>query len=145
MRALTGRGSHGLSRTRSLLNSLIELPDLARTIQALPAPAFAALVRKVGVEDAGELVALATTEQLVHAFDEDLFVSDRAGERESLDVGRFVVWLEVLLEAGDEVAANRVADLEEDFVAHALAGVILVLEEEALRDRLDDGDEGWGH
>jgi hypothetical protein len=138
---LVKRGSQGLIRTRSLLNSLIELPDLARTIQALPAQTFASLVRKVGVEDAGELVALATTEQLVQAFDEDLFVSDRAGERESLDVGRFVVWLEVLLEAGDEVAADRVAELDEDFVAHALGGVILVIEEDALRERLDDGDE----
>lgn len=138
---LAKRGSHGLTRTRSLLNSIIELPDLARTIQALPAQTFAALVRKVGVEDAGEIVALATTEQLVQAFDEDLFVSDRAGERESLDVGRFVVWLEVLLEAGDEVAADRIAELDEDFVAHALGGVLLVLEEDALRDRLDDGDE----
>ena len=138
---LVKRGPHGLTRTRSLLNSLIELPDLARTIQALPAQTFASLVRKVGVEDAGELVALATTEQLVQAFDEDLFVSDRAGERESLDVGRFVVWLEVLLEAGDEVAADRGAELDEDFVAHALGGVILVIEEDALRERLDDGDE----
>lgn len=138
---LAKRGSHGLTRTRSLLNSIIELPDLARTIQALPAQTFAALVRKVGVEDAGEIVALATTEQLVQAFDEDLFVSDRAGERESLDVGRFVVWLEVLLEAGDEVAADRVAELDEDFVAHALGGVLLVLEQDALRDRLEDGDE----
>lgn len=138
---LTHRGSRGLTRTRSLLNSLIELPDLASTIQALPARTFAALVRKVGVEDAGELVAIATTEQLVQAFDEDLFVSERAGEREALDVGRFVVWLEVLLEAGDEVAADRVAELDEDFVAHALGGVLLVLDEDALRDRLDEGDE----
>lgn len=138
---LAKRRSHGLTRTRSLLNSLIELPDLARTIQALPAQTFASLVRKVGVEDAGELVALATTEQLVQAFDEDLFVSDHAGERESLDVGGFVVWLEVLLEAGDEVAADRVAEFDEDFVAHALGGVILVIEEDALRERLDDGDE----
>ena len=138
---LAERGPRGLTRTRSLLNSLVELPDLANTIRALPASIFAALVRKVGVEDAGELVALATTEQLVQAFDEDLFVSNRVGERESLDVGRFVVWLEVLLEAGDEVAADRVAELDEDFVAHALGGVALVLDEDALRNRLDEGDE----
>ncbi|MCL2178598.1 MAG: DUF6178 family protein [Cystobacterineae bacterium] len=138
---LAKRGSHGLTCPRSLLNSIIELPSFARTIQALPAQSFAALVRKVGIEDAGELVALATTEQLVQMFDEDLFVSDRAGERESLNVERFVVWLEVLFEAGDEVAANRIAELDEDFVAHALGGVLLVLEEDALRNRLDDGDE----
>jgi len=138
---VTKRGSSGLTKTRSLLNHLIELPDLARTIQSLPARTFAALVRKVGVEDAGELVALATTEQLVQAFDEDLFVSEGAGERESLDVGRFVTWLEVLLEAGDEVTADRIAELDEDFVAHALSGILLVLDEDALRERLDDSDE----
>lgn len=139
------RGPRGLSRTRALLNGLIELPDLAKTIQTLPARLFASLIRKVGLEDAGELVALATTEQLVHAFDEDLFVSVRIGERESLDVGRFVVWLEVLLEAGDGVAADRIAELDEDFVAHALGGVLLVIEEDALRERLDEGneDDAW--
>jgi len=138
---LRRRGAAELSRTRSLLNRLIELPELARTIQALPARTFSALVRRIGVEDAGEIVALATTEQLVQAFDEDLFVSDRAGERESLDVGRFVPWLEVLLEAGDEAAADRIAALDEDFVVHALSGILLVLDQEALRERLDVGDE----
>lgn len=83
---LAKRGPNGLTRRRSLLNSLIELPDLGSAIQAPPAQTFAALVRKVGIEDAGELVAFATTPQLVQAFDEDLFVSDRASERESPDV-----------------------------------------------------------
>lgn len=138
---LTKRGADRLTTARSLLNRLIELPDLASAIQALPGPTFAALVRKIGVEDAGELVALATTEQLVQAFDEDLFVNDRAGDRETFDVARFVAWLEVLLEAGDEVVADRMAALDEDFVAHALGGLLLVLDQDALRDRLDDGDE----
>lgn len=127
-----------LPTTRSLLESLIAMPDVEHRLQALPPSSFAALVRKVGVEDAGELVALATTEQLVQAFDEDLFVSEQAGEREVLDAGRFAVWLQVLLEAGDEVAANRIAQLDEDFVAHALSSSVLVLDEEALRQRLDE-------
>ena len=49
---------------RSLLSQLISAPDLVQTVRALPAPAFSALIRHVGVEDAGELVALATKEQL---------------------------------------------------------------------------------
>lgn len=126
--------------TRALLHRLIELPALAITIQALPAATFAALIREVGLEDAGELVALATTAQLVQAFDEDLFVNARAGEREALDPQRFVTWLEVLLEAGEVAAADRVAELDEAFVAHALAGLVLVFEDDALRERLDDGD-----
>ncbi len=138
---LSRQAAGSLAKTRSLLHSLIEVPDLAGTIRVLPAPIFATLIKSVGVEDAGELLAVATTEQLVAAFDEDLFVSDRAGGRERLDVDRFAVWLEVLLEAGDDVAAERVSELDEDFVAHALSGIVLVLDEEALRQRLDDGDE----
>lgn len=131
----------GLAQTRSLLNRLIEMPELAGTIQALPPRTFSTLIRRVGVEDAGELIGLATSEQLVQAFDEDLFGSDRPGERETFDASRFVVWLEVLLEAGEEVAANRIATLDEDFVAHALSKIVFVLDEEALRQSLEEGDE----
>ncbi len=123
---------------RSLLSQLISAPDLVQTVRALPAPAFSALIRHVGVEDAGELVALATKEQLVTAFDEDLFVNTRPGERETFDGARFAVWLEVLLEAGDEVAARRVADLSEDFVVQAISRLIVVLDHDALLGRMNE-------
>lgn len=125
----------------SLLSRLIDAPALVHTVRALPGPAFAALVRHVGLEDAGELVALATTEQLVAAFDEDLFSNVRPGERETLDPARFATWLEVLLEAGEAVAAARVAALSEDFVAHALSGLMVVLDHEALLARMGEGDD----
>jgi len=120
------------------------LPDLAQTIKSLPVEAFSALVRSIGLEDAGEIVALATTDQLVQAFDEDLFVSEKSGERERFDVKRFALWLEVLLEAGEELTADRISELDESFVAHALSGLILVLEEDALRERLDESGERQG-
>jgi hypothetical protein len=135
MKALT-RGA-----PRRLLARLIELPDLPEVVQALPLPEFAALVRKVGVEDSGELLALATTEQLVAAFDEDLFENTRPGEREAFDPERFVVWLEVLLEAGDAAVAARFVELSEDFVVRALTSLLLVLDEDALRIRMDEGDD----
>lgn len=133
----------GLKRgaPRALLARLIDTPDLPELVRALPLPAFAALVRKVGVEDAGEVVALATTEQLVAAFDEDLFANERPGEREAFDPERFVVWLEVLLEAGDAVAAARFAELSEDFVVRALTSLVIVLDEDALRTRMSEGDD----
>lgn len=129
----------GPARPAALLARLIDSPDLVQTVRALPPPTFSALVRHVGVEDAGELVALATTEQLVAAFDEDLFVNERPGQRETFDAGRFVAWLEVLLEAGDEVAARRVAELSPDFVVMALSSVVLVLDNDALLARLGEG------
>jgi len=124
---------------RSFLAQLIAAPDLVQTVRALPALAFSALIRHVGVEDAGELVALATTEQLVTAFDEDLFVNTRPGHRETFDVARFAVWLEVLLEAGDEVAAHRVSELSEDFVVQAISRLIVVLDHDALLSRMSEG------
>lgn len=130
-----------VSRPTALLALLIEAPDLVRRVRALPSQEFTALVREVGVETAGEIVAVATTEQIVAAFDEDLFVNAGPGERERFDPGRFVVWLEVLLEAGDEVAARRVADLSEDFVVQALSSLVLVLDQDALLARLGEG--GW--
>jgi hypothetical protein len=132
----------GLTRgvPRALLARLIDMPDLPAVVRELPPMAFAALVRKVGVEDAGEVVALATTEQLVAAFDEDLFKNDRPGERETFDPDRFIVWLEVLLEAGDGVAAARFAELSEELVVRALTSVLIVLDEEALRHRMSEDD-----
>lgn len=126
--------------TSTLLSRLIEQPELARTVQALPGPAFSALVRSVGVEDAGELLALATNQQLVDAFDEDLFTSDRPGDRETFDASRFVVWLEVLLEAGDAQAARRFAKLSFDFVVNALSSLVLVFDHDALLDRMAVAD-----
>ncbi|MCA9532087.1 MAG: hypothetical protein KC593_00350 [Myxococcales bacterium] len=126
---------------RSLLARLIQTPDLDRIVRDLPSADFAALVREIGVEDAGELVALASTEQLVAAFDEDLFVNARPGERETFSRRRFVAWLEVLLEAGDQVVARRVAGLSEDFVVHALSSLMLVFDHDQLRERISEDDD----
>ena len=120
----------------ALITRLIESPELVRAVRALPSQAFSMLVKHIGVEDAGEFVALATTEQLVAAFDEDLFHNDAPGERERFDRKRFVVWLEVLLEAGDDVAASRVCELSQDFVVLALSSILLVLDQEALFMRM---------
>jgi hypothetical protein len=125
----------------TLLDRLIQAPDLVRRVRELPAQTFSALVRQVGVEDAGEIVALATIDQLVAAFDEDLFINERPGEREVFDSRRFAIWLEVLLEAGDEVAAKRVAELSEDFVIGALSSLVLVLDNDALNARMSEGDQ----
>jgi hypothetical protein len=125
----------------TLLARLIESPDLVRTVRDLPAQTFSALVRHVGVGDAGEIVALATTEQIVAAFDEDLFANKKPGEREVFDADRFAVWLEVLLEAGDDVAVRRVAELSQDFVVRALSSLILVLDQDALRRQMSEDSE----
>ncbi len=125
---------------RTLLSRVIDSPELVRAVRALPVQAFSELVRQVGVEDAGELVALATVEQLLAAFDEDLFANSEPGEREVFDPRRFLTWLEVLLEAGEAQAAERMAALSEDFVVHAFSSAVLVLDCHALSARMQEDD-----
>lgn len=99
------------------------------------------LIAHVGLEDAGELVALATTEQLTQIFDEDLWHSPDAGHDERFDSERFLVWLSILLEAGDRVVAERLAELPQELVTLAFHRHVLVLTEDALRAELTADDD----
>jgi hypothetical protein len=114
------------------LSQLLEDPDLVPALRALPAPALRQVILRVGLEDAGELVALATLEQLREVFDEDLWQSARPGGDEDFDTARFVVWLEVLLEGGETFVADRLAELSEDFLVFAVSRLVRVLDVEVL-------------
>jgi hypothetical protein len=127
--------SSSLTRHRlggALLRGLLEDPELAPALRALPAPALRQVILRVGLEDAGELVALASLEQLREVFDEDLWRSARPGEDEAFDAARFVTWLEVLLEGGEAFVADRLAELSEDFLVFAVSRLVRVLDEEIL-------------
>lgn len=127
--------------SRKLLARLLEVPDLSKEVQALPAPLLGKLIEHVGLEDAGELVALATTEQLAGVFEQDLWRSERAGEDERFDAQRFVLWLEVMLEAGDRFVAERLAELPQDLVTLAFHRHLLVMSLDDLRAELTAGDD----
>lgn len=129
---------------RELLTRILDQPNLVAAIEALPAPALGKLINHVGLEDAGEIVALATTDQIRRIFDDDLWRSERPGKDEAFDADRFALWLEVMLEAGEEFAANRLADLPEDLVTLALGKQVLVINIEemavAMSNRQSDDD-----
>jgi len=127
--------------SQKLLARVLETPELSAQIQALPPPVLGKLIEHVGLEDAGELVALATTEQLAAIFDEDLWHSARLGEDERFDSERFLVWLEVLLEAGDAFVAERLAELPPDLVTLAFHRHLLVLSIDDLQAELTAGDD----
>ncbi|XXT21483.1 DUF6178 family protein [Sorangium sp. So ce429] len=120
------------TRPRHLVARLLEQPDLVHLVQGLEAPVLTKLIRHIGLEDAGEIVALATTEQLKGIFDEDLWRSERPGKDETFDADRFALWLEVMLEAGEAFAAQKIAELDEDFVTLALEKHILVIDIDRL-------------
>lgn len=121
--------------TQALLLRILEDPGLVAAVQALEPRSLARLIDHVGLEDAGELVALATAEQLERVFDEDLWRGDGPGREERFDAERFGLWLEILLEMGASRAAARIVEMDEDLVTLALSRELLVLDldEMALR------------
>jgi hypothetical protein len=125
----------------ALLARLLETPDLPRRIAALEPAALGRLIDRVGLEDAGELVAFATTEQIAHLFDEDLWTNERPGEEERFDGRRFGVWLEVMLESGDAALAQRLVELPEDLVTLAFHDRMHVLRVDELFARMSELEE----
>ena len=69
------------------------------------------VISAYGLEDCAELVAQATPAQLSHVFDLDLWRPERPGLDEQFDAERFGVWIEVLVEAGADLAADKLSQL----------------------------------
>lgn len=112
---------------RNLLTRVLDTPALVEAVQSLEPRVLGALVERVGVEDSGELVAMATTDQLLHLFDESLWKGG-GGAEERFDPARFGTWLEVMLEAGDAFVARRLTELPEDLVFLAFHTHLWVLD-----------------
>jgi hypothetical protein len=127
-----------------ILARMLEIPDLAEAVRELPAPALAKVIDAVGLEDAGEIVAFASPAQLAELFDEDLWRSERAGDDERFDGKRFLVWLDVMMEAGDAFVADRLANLPEDLVALALHQHLMVLNVDDMLAEVRAMDEQEG-
>lgn len=122
----------GSNRRTNLLAQLLEEPELVGIVRSLEPKVLCKLIDHVGLEDAGELVALATTEQLKGIFDTDLWRSERPGKDETFDGERFARWLEVMLEAGAAFAAEKLLELDEDFLTLALCKNIFVIDLDEL-------------
>ncbi|MBK8936281.1 MAG: hypothetical protein IPM79_01145 [Polyangiaceae bacterium] len=131
-----------LARTRALVSRVLEDPGFLGAVEALQPEQLAAIVRHVGLEDAAEIVAAATPEQLLHVLDEDLWRPGRPGADEDLDAEQLGLWLEVLLDAGEERWVDKLLALPEELVTLALHRLVLVLDMDALgADLADEAEE----
>lgn len=124
-----------------LVERVLEDPALVAAVRELPPEALGKWIDSIGLEDSGEIVALASTEQLLGVFDEDLWSANRAGEDPRFDPKRFALWLEVLLEAGEAAVAQRLCELPLDFVTLCVSRVLLVIDIDALGVELSEGGE----
>jgi hypothetical protein len=124
-----------------LLLHILDRPGLAAAVRELPGAVLGKLIDRIGLEDAGELVALASTEQLERVFDDDLWRAGVAGGDETFRPERFVLWLRVMAEAGDDVLVRRLCELPEDLVVLAVHRLVLVLDIDVLAEQLSPGDD----
>jgi hypothetical protein len=130
------------SESRGLLARLLDVPQLAHVVPQLPPEIVHRIIQTYGLEDCGELVALATPRQLTRIFDLDLWRPARAGRDEQLDAERFGTWLGVLVEYGAGVAAEKLAGLDPDLVVTAFAQHVCVFDRAAVSPSIADGEEG---
>jgi len=125
----------------NLVLRILERPGLVAAVRDLPGAVLGALIDRVGLEDAGELVALASRQQLERIFDDDLWRAERAGGDETFRPERFALWLRVLLEAGDEAVVRRLCEMPVELVALAVHRLVLVMDGDVIEEQLSPGDE----
>jgi hypothetical protein len=106
---------------RTVLARILDTPHLEQVVPRLQPELLHRVIQSCGLEDCGELVALATPEQLKRIFDLDLWRPPQPGLDEHFDADRFGVWLEVLADLGDSIAAQKVAEMNADLVIAGLA------------------------
>lgn len=131
----------GVTGPRQLLTRLLDAPELLRSVRHLPAASLLKVIDSVGLEDAGELVALASTEQLAELFDQDLWNFEPGQIEERFDAARLSVWLQVLAEGGSDAVAQRLTELPFDFVVFLVQRLALVIDIEALALEMSEAGE----
>jgi hypothetical protein len=125
--------------SRKLLKTLTDNPALPAFVRTLKAPVLKRLIDHVGLHDAGDLIALTSTEQMRDIFEESLWETLIPGERERLRPERFLEWLDVMFEAGPAFAAERLIELGDTFVALHFAPLITVIDSGVMSEH-QEGD-----
>lgn len=125
-----------------LITYVLEQPALVQAVRALDGGSLGKLIQHVGLEDAGELIALTSHEQLEQVLDQDLWRAANLSEDEHFDPKRFATWLAVMLNIGDAFAVRRVCALPRDLLTLAVHRLVFVIDMDALMsDPPDDATE----
>jgi uncharacterized protein DUF6178 len=111
-----------------VLARITENSELARAVPLLRPEVLHAVILQCGLQDSGDLLALTTAEQLSALFDLDLWKPDHAGADEQFDAARFCEWLEVLVESGPALAADRLAKMDAALVVAGLSPRVKVFD-----------------
>lgn len=136
--------NHQVPSSNALLMRIFDRPELVAAVRELPAPVLGKLIDRIGLEDAGELVALASTAQLERMFDDDLWQAANAGEDETFRPDRFALWLRIMHEGGEEFVVQRLCELPQDLLALAIHRLVLVVDTDALAEHFTGPSDELG-
>jgi len=114
-----------MAETQSLLVRLLQTPQIEKIVPRLQPEILHRVIQACGLEDCAEFVALATPAQVSRILDADLW-RVRDGGSETFDVERFGVWIAVLVQAGLEIATEKLAGLQLDLVVAGLSQHLIV-------------------
>jgi hypothetical protein len=123
------------------LTRLLDTPLLARVVPRLAPETLHQLIQYHGLDACGEVVTSATPAQLTCLLDLDLWQRAQPGRDEQFDVDRFGEWLEVLVDAGDSVAARTVAALDKHLVTLGLSRYLRVFDPGTFEPTASSDDE----
>jgi hypothetical protein len=130
-----------MAKSRPLLERLLNAPDLTRIVPHLQPDVLHRVIQICGLEDCADVVALATPDQLARILDVDIWRA-RPGGDEEFDVDRFGVWLEVLMQSGAPVAAQKLVGLDIELVIAGFARHTKVFDHLAVSSYTTlDGDQ----
>ena len=121
-----------MTTTLPILARLLNTPNMDQIVPRLPADVLQRVIQVCGLEDAAEFVALATPAQLSRVLDVDLWHGRTAGADEQFDVDRFGLWLEVLMQSGAAVAAEKIVGLDLELAIAGFSGHAAVFEYAAV-------------
>ena len=122
------------------LARLLDTPLLARVVPHLAPETLHQLIRYRGLDDCGELVALATPEQLTSVFDLNLWPNTQPGRDERFDEDRFGEWLELLAGTGEAVGARTIAAIDENLIIAGLSRYVRVFDSATFATSASDDD-----
>lgn len=116
---------------------------LVELVQALEHEQLLQLIEYIGVEDAGDIISLATATQLTSIFDEVFWKNTRPGEREKFDPGQFSLWLDVVWEHSEKTAKQFIGDMDDNLLTLGLAENLLVIDYESFLLRMQNSSRSF--
>jgi hypothetical protein len=125
-----------LTRPRGVrrMDALLESADPAAAVAALSVPDFYFLVKEVGLADAGELVAMATPQQIRGCLDLEMWDRDR------VQIEAAGPWLTTVMEAGPDKLAEVWAGLDAELRALLVARTASIIDH-SVGEEVPDEEE----